>query len=102
MAPAQDSAPLFSESGGGTLRLLVYLTLALVLMVADHRGRHLQEVRRAGAELAGPFYWLASAPARLIRGASDAVVERSDLLAENAEMKRQLMLAQARLSRVAA
>lgn len=102
MASSQDGAPLFSEGGGGTLRLLVYLTLALVLMVADHRGRHLDEVRRLGAELAGPIYWLAGLPVRVIRGASDAVTERRDLLAENAAMKRQLMLAQARLSRVAA
>jgi hypothetical protein len=35
---SSSSGSLFAEGGAGTLRLLVYLTLALILMVADHRG----------------------------------------------------------------
>ena len=48
----------------GVLRLLVYLVLAVVLMVLDHRGGWLRAAR-AQAEIAvQPLWWLAGLPSR--------------------------------------
>lgn len=98
----QEAAPLFAEGGGGTMRLVAYLALAVVLMVVDHRGQYLAAVRRAAGNVVGPVYWLVSAPVRLVRGAHSIVTERSELADENAELRRQLLLSEARLRRLAA
>lgn len=57
-----STTALFAEGGAGTLRLLVYLALALVLMVLDHRGGYLSEVRRLAGFAAEPLYWVAATP----------------------------------------
>ncbi|HET7845471.1 MAG TPA: rod shape-determining protein MreC [Xanthomonadales bacterium] len=101
-ANPQDSAPLFAEGGSGTLRLVTYIVMAVVLMVVDHRGQYLAAVRQAAANVTGPVYWLVSSPVRLVRGAHTVVTERGELAGENAELRQQLLLAQARLARLAA
>src|SRR5690349_5598233 len=98
----QEAAPLFAEGGGGTLRLVTYIVMAVVLMVVDHRGQYLAAVRQAAANVTGPVYWLVSSPVRLVRGAHTIVTERGELAGENAELRQQLLLAQARLARLAA
>lgn len=98
----QDASPLFAEGGGGTLRLVAYLALAVVLMVVDHRGQYLATVRRAASNVVGPVYWLVSAPVRLVRGAHSVVTERTELAGENAALREQLLLSEARLRRLGA
>ncbi len=97
---SQESAPLFAEGGAGTLRLVAYLALAIVLMVVDHRGQYLAAVRRAAGNITGPVYWLVSAPVRIVRGAHAVVSDRGQLADENAVLRQQLLLAQARLARL--
>lgn len=101
-ARADRKSPLFSEGAAGTLRLATYLVLAVLLMVADYRGQYLARVRDFGETLAGPIYWLAAAPMRVARAAWGATEERSELRDENDRLQRELMLAGARLSRLAA
>lgn len=97
-----DGAPLFSEGAVGTLRLVAYLVAALVLMVADYRGHFLDRARAFGGILAGPVYWLAAAPARAARTVYGVAIERRDLANANSLLHEQLLLAEARLSRLAA
>lgn len=92
---------LFAEGGAGTLRLLAYLALATILMVADHHGGYLERLREAAGLLTGPIYRLAGAPARLARSISAHATDQKTLLAENAELRERLMLANARLERMA-
>ena len=40
-----DSGPLFTADAANTLRLVGYLAVAIVLMVADHRGGYLSRTR---------------------------------------------------------
>ena len=49
-----ERTPLFAEGSASTLALVGYLSLAVVLMVADRRGGYLQQVR---AGLAGLAQW---------------------------------------------
>jgi rod shape-determining protein MreC len=51
---------------GGTLKLLLYLTMSMILMIADHRGGYLDAVRGAAGLLAGPIYLVAASPGRLV------------------------------------
>lgn len=95
-----ENPSLFSEQSSGTLRLIGYLAIAAALMAVDHRSDALAGIQRRIAGLAAPAYWLAMAPVRMGRGARDAVAERAGLVRENAELRQQLLLAQAGLSQI--
>lgn len=92
----------FSEAAGGTLRLLVYLGLALLLMASDHRGDWLGTVREKAGLLVGPLYWAAALPGRIGGGIHDNVASRHALLAENEQLRQGLLLANARIHRLEA
>lgn len=95
-----DNPALFSESSSGTVRLIGFLAIAAALMALDHRSQTLADIQRRIAGLAAPAYWLATAPIRLGREARDAAAERSALVSENAELRKQLLLAQAGLAQI--
>ncbi|MCX7557173.1 rod shape-determining protein MreC [Xanthomonadaceae bacterium JHOS43] len=95
------SGSLFAEGGVGTLKLLAYLALATILMVADHHGGYLESIRRTAGLMTGPLYRLASAPADLARGLSGHMTTQQALIAENTALRENLLLANARLDRLA-
>ncbi|HVF33994.1 MAG TPA: rod shape-determining protein MreC [Candidatus Saccharimonadia bacterium] len=99
---SNDRAPLFAEGAAGTLRLAIYLMLAALAMVADYRGHYVEQVRGFAGSLAGPVYWLAAAPVRLVRAGYGAANDRGALRKENQGLRERLMLSEARLSRLAA
>jgi rod shape-determining protein MreC len=96
-----DAAPLFA-AGASTLRLIGYLALAIAMMVADHRGSYLENIRWAMSIAIEPMYRVAALPSQLARKAGMAVTDREQLTEQNAELSRQLMLAEARLKRLTA
>jgi rod shape-determining protein MreC len=96
------SGSLFAEGGAGTLRLLLYLTACLILMVADHRGGYLEKVRGVAGLLAGPVYLVASSPARLAQGLRENFGSRSQLAADNQALREQLLVSNARVNRLEA
>ena len=59
MAYAGKNPSRTSDSALSTLPLLLYLTMASALMVADHRDGYGQVVRQKMALVTGPFWWLA-------------------------------------------
>lgn len=97
-----DTAPLFAEGVASTLRLIAYLAVAVIVMTVDHRGNYLHEARRLGSFVIEPIYRLAGLPADVARATRTAVVSQSRLASENRELRQALMLARARLNRVAA
>ena len=92
--------PLFAPGASSTVRLIGYLALAIVLMVLDHRGNYLERVRWSLSAAIEPLYRLAALPAQLAQEGRLALADREKLTEQNAELSRQLMLAQARLSRL--
>jgi rod shape-determining protein MreC len=97
-----DTTTLFAAGASSTLRLIVYLAAAIVLMVADHRGGYLERLRQALSVVVEPTYRIAALPAELGHEAKLALADRTHLTEQNAELSRQLMLAQAALNRYAA
>lgn len=98
LAPG-DNATLFSAGAASTLRLIVYLAAAVILMIVDHRGGYLQTLRGHASLLVEPAYRLAALPADAARATRTAVASQSALVAENRELREALLLAQARLNR---
>jgi rod shape-determining protein MreC len=96
-----DASPLFADSALGTLKLTFYLTVAIVLMIADHRGGYIEYVRGTLSAAIEPVYRVAALPAQIGHDARLALADRSRLAEENAELGRKLMLADAALNRYA-
>lgn len=94
------SAPLFSEGGQGTLRLLAYLFLALMIMVADHRGGHLDKLRGWAALLNEPLFRLAELPAWAVRQLRDGFLQHDALVDERDALQSALLVSGARLARL--
>jgi rod shape-determining protein MreC len=95
-----DSAPLFTADTANTLRLIGYLAVAIVLMVADHRGAYLTRLRDALSAAVEPMYRLAAMPAQFARESRLALADRERLTEANNKLSQDLLLAQAQLNRL--
>jgi rod shape-determining protein MreC len=98
----EDSSPLFAGTVAGTLRLIFYLALAMVLMVLDHRNGWIWRLRYTTSVLVEPVYRLASMPANGMRALSVAFSDRKLLTEQNQRLREDLLLANAKLNRMAA
>lgn len=96
-----EGAPLFSEGSGGSLRLLVWLAMASALMAIDLRTGLLHQVRTAANALVVPIQTVATAPLHAARAVREATAQRAGLVDENADLREQLLFAQAKLDRLA-
>ncbi len=102
MTLTRDGGSLFSANLAGTLRLVVYLAIASLLMVFDHRGHWLGKVRYGAAIVVEPIYHLAGLPASGLRAARVAFADRRKLTEQNKQLRVDLLLANARLNHMAA
>jgi rod shape-determining protein MreC len=102
MTLTRDGGSLFSANLAGTLRLVVYLAIASLLMVFDHRGHWLGKVRYGAAIVVEPIYHLAGLPASGLRAARVAFADRKKLTEQNKQLRVDLLLANARLNHMAA
>ncbi|WP_233843704.1 rod shape-determining protein MreC [Dyella sp. 2HG41-7] len=98
----EESSPLFAGTAAGTLRLIFYLALAMVLMVLDHRNGWLWRLRYATAIVVDPVYRLASLPADGMHALGVAFADRRMLTEQNQRLREDLLLANAKLNRMAA
>lgn len=97
----EEASPLFAGTVAGTLRLLAYLALSLVLMVLDHRNGWTWRVRYATAVVVEPLYRLAGAPSAGMHALATAFSERKALTEQNQRLREDLLLANAKLNRMA-
>ncbi len=97
--PGRPSAPR-SGDVAGTLRLLAYLAAAIALMVFDHRGGWLKEVRAQGEVLMQPVWWLAGLPGRIGDSARGTARTHASLTEENRILRNALLISGARLARL--
>ena len=84
------------------LRLLVYLVLALVVMVLDHRGGWLATARARAEVAVQPVWWLAQLPSRIGVAVSEDAALRSQLARENRVLRNALLVTGARNARLQA
>ncbi len=100
--PPYAGPPVATRPGevASTLRLLAYLALAITLIVLDHRGGWLQRARDQVGIVAQPMWWLAGLPGRLGTRVKDDAVSRTRLMEENRELRNELLIANARLTRL--
>lgn len=85
----------------GTLWLLAYLALSVVLIVLDHRGGWLNQARRQASVLVQPLWMVAGWPGRIIERVHDDAGTLTQLTAENRRLRHQVLVDQARMARMA-
>ncbi len=97
-----ESSPLFAPASTATLRMVVYVALAIMLMVADHRAGWLDQVRSVVGLLGEPLYRVAQLPGEIAEAVYFGVSERQRLAKEADVLREELLLTRARLNRMRA
>ncbi|WP_448476751.1 rod shape-determining protein MreC [Pseudoxanthomonas mexicana] len=100
--PSYAGPPVASRPGevASTLRLLAYLALTIALVILDHRGGWLSQVRAQANVVAQPLWWLAGLPGRLTTRVQDDAATRTGLIEENRRLRNEMLVANARLARL--
>lgn len=81
------------------LRFLLLAGLSILLLIADHRGNHLDAVRKTLGAAVYPLRIVVDAPVSLWRWLQETTATRNDLLLENSRLNAERLLTQARLQR---
>jgi rod shape-determining protein MreC len=84
------------------LRLFLFASIALALMVLDHRSGYLEEIRRWLGAGMYPIQVALDSPVSAGRWLRENLSFRRTLVTENAELRQQLLTASANLQRMAA
>ena len=84
----------------GTLRLLAFLALSVVLIVLDHRGDWLDRARATAGIAVQPLWQLAGLPSRLGQTVREDAVTRSLLAEDNRRLRNELLVIGARQARL--
>ncbi len=84
----------------GTLRLLGYLALSVVLLVLDHRGDWLDRMRAAANVAVQPLWQVAGLPSRLGQTMREDAATRSVLSEDNRRLRNELLVMGARQARL--
>jgi len=84
----------------GTLRLLAYLALSVVLIVLDHRGDWLARARSTANVAVQPLWQVAGLPSRLGQTMREDAATRSMLAEDNRRLRNQLLVMGARQARL--
>ncbi len=100
--PSYAGPPVAARPGEvvSTLQLLGYLALAITLLVLDDRGGWLNQARVQASVATQPLWWLAGLPGRLGTRVQDDAATRSRLTSENRNLRNELLIANARMTRL--
>lgn len=95
-----SSAPARLGDAAGTLRLLAYLAAAVTLAVLDHRGGWMHQLRQQVGVVVEPVRAVAGIPGRLVATTGNNIATVTQLARRNRELRRELLIAQARIARL--
>ena len=100
--PPYAGPPVTSRSGDASspLRLLAYLALAITLIVLDDQGGWLSRLRAQANVLVQPVWSLVGLPGKVGSALRDSAATRGQLLEENRRLRNDLLVANARLTRL--
>lgn len=82
------------------MRIVFFVILSVVLMVADHRAQRLRALRDALSTLVYPIQWSVNAPIRWAHELAVQFAARDALVRENARLRTEILIADSRLERM--
>jgi rod shape-determining protein MreC len=98
--PSYAGSSAARDDIAGTLRLLLFLGLAIGLMIVDNRMGWLRSIRAQGETLVQPLWRVAGLPAKLGHSVRDEAATRAQLTEENRNLRNALLINRARLARL--
>ncbi|KGM52240.1 hypothetical protein N800_12535, partial [Lysobacter daejeonensis GH1-9] len=100
--PPYAGPPTPPRSGeiADSLRLMIYLGLAVALIVLDHRGGWLHQARQQFSLVVQPLWAVAGWPGQAMRRVQDDAGTLGQLTEENQRLRQELLLSQARMARL--
>ena len=69
------------------MRIIAFILVSLIMMTVDHRQSHLKKVRSTLSVVVYPVQYVASLPVTITQWASDSLVTRVELVAENERLR---------------
>ena len=96
-----ESEPSLFYGPGPGLRLLLIAGACIALMVLDHRDQHLKEIRRYLSAAVHPLQQLSDAPFAAGHWVTENFATRTELITQNRQLSRNLLIQNARLQRMA-
>ena len=101
LSSADNEARAYRNASPG-LRLFLTAGLSVALMVLDHRGTYLEQIRSRLGTAIYPVQVAIDSPATGVRWMRENLALRSQLIGENAGLRRAALINQAELQRLAA
>jgi rod shape-determining protein MreC len=98
--PQNDDKPLFPRGLSLNARAILLCLLSVILLGVDQRTDQLQPIRRVLSTATYPLDILAALPSTSWRWMTGSLTSRNNLQNENRELRRQLLLQNARLQRM--
>lgn len=92
---------MFIRGPSALVRLVVMVAISLVLMTADHRGKHLEAVRGVLSTVVYPLQYAVDLPIQAGNWLSANLTSRDALLDENARLRNEQFLIRSRLEKYA-
>ncbi|MEJ2212493.1 MAG: rod shape-determining protein MreC [Gammaproteobacteria bacterium] len=93
---------MFAAGPALSTRLFVAVTMALILMILDHRTSVLQPLRSFISIVTYPIYLLADAPQEVSQWITEVTADEQTILEQNQELKKEKMRLKARLQKLKA
>ncbi len=93
--------PLFSKGPSTVSRVLTLVFAALLLILVNSYTNLLEPVRARLGDAAVPLYWLADLPSRFRDWSTESLSSRTDLQAENAALREELLIHKRKLQTMA-
>lgn len=97
-----DSTALTSGTASGSVHLSLYVMIAVVLMVSDHRSDYLDRLRSTLALIVYPLIQLVDMPSRFGDWVNQTWSDRTGLQAHNQELELRWLLAQSEIAQMQA
>ena len=101
MALRTGQTPLFERGPSAFARVVVVAVLSVVLMTADHRGRHVDAMRSLLSTLVYPLQYAIDLPIRGGSWLAENLSARRTLMRENERLRQENFAARSRLERYA-
>ncbi|MGP1958963.1 MAG: rod shape-determining protein MreC [Arsenophonus sp. NC-CH8-MAG3] len=87
--------PIFSQGPSIQSRIMIAIVIAIVLITFDRQFYFFNKIRSYLDTAVSPFYFLANSPRELLNNISDALARRDQLLFENKELKKEILIKKA-------
>lgn len=95
------SSTLFLRNNSANVRVVVFICISLLTMFLDYRHGYLDKLRSALSVIIYPVQYVTNTPIMAINWSTEFMMARSGLIKENAQMRKEQLLLNAKIQKLA-